>query len=80
MVFLKFVDQVGEITFSGKETIKAGKNVFYINDVGDFQLTAKFMMLIELLAGVNLQKDVLDAGVIQKVREEVNQAVTKLFI
>jgi len=56
----KFIDQVDQITFSGKEAIKAGKNVFYITDVGTFKLTDKGMMLIDFRAGINLQKDILE--------------------
>jgi len=56
----KFIDQVDQITFSGKEAIKEGKNVFYITDVGTFKLTKQGMMLVDLRAGVNLQKDVLE--------------------
>jgi len=56
----KFIDQVDQITFSGKEAINAGKNVFYITDVGTFKLTDKGMMLVDLRVGVNLQKDILE--------------------
>lgn len=55
----KFIDQVDQITFSGKEAVKAGKNVFYITDVGTFKLTPEGMLLIELREGVDLQRDIL---------------------
>jgi len=56
----KFIEKVDQITFSGKEAVKAGKNVFYITDVGTFKLTKQGMTLIDLRAGVSLQKDILE--------------------
>jgi len=39
--------------------MKAGKDVFYITDVGTFKLTAKGMMFIDMREGVILQRDIL---------------------
>ena len=39
--------------------MKAGKDVFYITDVGTFKLTAKGMMFIDMCEGVILQRDIL---------------------
>jgi len=39
--------------------MKAGKNVFYITDVGTFKLIVKGMMLIDIRDGIDLQRDIL---------------------
>jgi propionate CoA-transferase len=57
----KFVDKVSEITFSGKQALKAGKKVFYVTTVGVFQLTARGMELIRVMPGVDIQRDILAA-------------------
>lgn len=56
----KFIDKVDQITFCGQEALKAGKNVFYVTDVGVFQLTKQGMTLIKVREGIDVNKDVLD--------------------
>lgn len=58
----KFVDRVDEVTFSGPEALKRGKRVFYISQVGAFQLTPEGMMLVRVMPGVDVQRDILDAS------------------
>ena len=58
----KFVDKVSEITFSGKQALKAGKKVFYVTTVGVFQLTARGVELIRVMPGIDIQKDILAAS------------------
>ena len=55
----KFVDRVSEITFSGKQALKAGKKVFYVTTVGVFQLTERGVELIRVMPGIDIQKDIL---------------------
>ena len=57
----KFVRQVGEITMSGEQALKKNKTVLYVTTVGVFQLTDQGMMLIEVMPGIDIQKDILDA-------------------
>ena len=56
----KFVDKVDEITFSGPEALKHGKNVYYCTSVGVFQLTERGMELIEVMPGIDIQKDIIN--------------------
>ena len=56
----KFVDKVDEITFSGSEALKHGKNVYYCTNVGVFQLTERGMELIEVMPGIDIQKDIIN--------------------
>jgi len=58
----KFVDKVSEITFSGKQALKAGKKVFYVTTVGVFQLTERGVELVRVMPGIDIQKDILAAS------------------
>ena len=58
----KFVDKVAEITFSGKQALKAGKKVFYVTTVGVFQLTERGVELVRVMPGIDIQKDILAAS------------------
>jgi len=66
----KFVDKVDEITFSGQKALEAGKKVFYVTNVGTFHLTSRGMALINVMPGVDIQKDVLDASPMRVVLPE----------
>lgn len=55
----KFVEAVSEITFSGGEALRAGKQVFYCTDVGLFRLTRRGMQLSAVMPGIDVRRDVL---------------------
>jgi propionate CoA-transferase len=55
----KFVPAVSEITFSGEQAIKNGKNVYYVTNVGVFQLTPKGLKLISVMPGIDVERDIL---------------------
>jgi len=55
----KFVEKVREITFSGKEALKAGKIVYYITNIGVFKLTERGMLLDQVMPGIDIQKDII---------------------
>ncbi len=57
----KFVDRVGEITFSGTQALRAGKRVFYCTHVGVFQLTERGMELQEIMPGLDPLRDIVQA-------------------
>ena len=56
----KFVDKVSEITFSGQQALKSGKQVFYVTTVGVFKLTPRGMELIRVMPGIDIQKDIIE--------------------
>lgn len=58
----KFVKQVDEITFNGEEGLKSGKKIFYITNVGVFTLTKKGLMLIMVMPGIDIEKDIINAS------------------
>jgi propionate CoA-transferase len=55
----KFVDRVDEITFNGARALAAGKRVFYATHIGLFRLTRHGMVLVRLMPGIDLRRDVL---------------------
>ncbi|EAY27907.1 acetyl-CoA:Acetoacetyl-CoA transferase a subunit [Microscilla marina ATCC 23134] len=57
---IKFVDQVGQITFNGKYSQSRGQIVYYITERAVFKLTEQGLELIEIAPGIDLQKDILD--------------------
>lgn len=57
----KFIERVSEVTFSGPEALKRGKDVFYVTHVGAFRLTARGMELFRVMPGIDVQKDIIEA-------------------
>ncbi len=57
----KFIHTVSEITMSGKQALKKGKTVLHVTNVGVFKLTERGMMLIEVMPGIDIQKDILES-------------------
>lgn len=55
----KYVAAVDEITFSGREALKAGKLVHYVTNVGVFRLTERGLLLTEVMPGVDVQRDIV---------------------
>ena len=55
----KFVKKVDEITFSAKEALKAGKEVYYVTHIGVFKLTGQGLELVSIAPGIDVQKDII---------------------
>ncbi len=56
----KFVNQVEQITFSGKNALKNNLEILYITERAVFKLTKGGLELIEIAPGIDLQKDILN--------------------
>jgi propionate CoA-transferase len=69
----KFIDRVSEITMSGAQALKKNKTVLYVTNVGVFQLTPRGMTLIEVMPGIDIQKDILEACPMRVVLPEDGQ-------
>ena len=56
----KFVEQVLQVTFSGKYAAQTKQDVLFVTERGVFKLVNQKLILIEIAKGVDLQKDILD--------------------
>ncbi|HEY5718955.1 MAG TPA: CoA-transferase [Gammaproteobacteria bacterium] len=55
----KFVERVGQVTFSGAQAAAHGKEVYYVTERCVFRLGADGLELIEVAPGVDLERDIL---------------------
>lgn len=56
---IKFVERVGQVTFSGPYAMERGQEVVYVTERAVFRLTPRGIMLEEVRSGVRLHEDVL---------------------
>jgi len=56
---VKFVKKVYRTLFSGRESVKHGKEILYVTERAVFRLTKKGVVLEEIAPGVDLEKHVL---------------------
>lgn len=78
----KFVKQVDQVTFNGKEALKSGKKIFYITNVGVFTLTEKGLMLTMVMPGIDIVKDIIagcEASIILPDDKNVPIVDTSIF-
>jgi propionate CoA-transferase len=55
----KFVDRVGQITFSGKHAAETNQDVLYITERCVFRLTDSGLELTEVAPGIDMERDIL---------------------
>ena len=57
--YRKFVDSVGQITFSGQRAGREGRAVYYVTERCVFALRGEGIELIEVAPGIDLERDIL---------------------
>lgn len=58
--YLKYVNRVEQITFSGKYALETEQDVTYISERCVMKLTKEGLMITEIAPGIDLDKDILD--------------------
>lgn len=56
---VKFVDRVGQITFSGRHAAEKSQDVLYITERCVFKLTSSGLELTEVAPGIDIERDIL---------------------
>ena len=75
----KFVEQVEQITFSGRYARETGQEVLYVTERATFQLTNRGVVLKEVAPGIDIQRDVLDGMGFKPIVEDVTITDEKVF-
>ncbi|HWR33924.1 MAG TPA: hypothetical protein VN451_10370 [Chitinophagaceae bacterium] len=78
----KFVKQVDQVTFNGAEALKSDKKIFYVTNVGVFTLTEKGLMLIMVMPGIDIERDIIqacEAKIILPDNKKVTEADVSIF-
>lgn len=57
--FLKFVDQVGQITFSGEYAVERQQEVLYVTERCVFRLSDSGLELTEVAPGIDIERDII---------------------
>ncbi|MEX0345957.1 MAG: acyl CoA:acetate/3-ketoacid CoA transferase [Rhizobiaceae bacterium] len=75
----KFVDTVGQITFSGSRAAREGRTVLYVTERCVFRLTESGLELAEVAPGVELDRDILKLLPFEPILNEPLPMATELF-
>lgn len=76
----KFVDEVDQISFSGKRAVQQGQDVTYVTERCVIKLTEQGLLVTEIAPGLDLKRDILDqAATPLKVSDDLKTMDAPLF-
>ena len=75
----KFIDQVEQITFNGRDAARRRQSVLFVTERAVFKLTGDGLELIEIAPGVDLERDILRHMGFRPVMNEVRLMDPGLF-
>jgi len=76
----KFIDQVQQITFSGRLASKSGREILYVTERCVFELAAEGLVLREVAPGIDLEKDILgNMGFKPILPDEIKPMSSQIF-
>lgn len=77
----KFIDTVGQITFSGNRAVRLKQPVMYVTERAVFELKDDGLHLVEIAPGIDMQKDILDLMEFTPIIDEnLKQMDKKIFM
>jgi propionate CoA-transferase len=56
----KFINNIDQISFSGKIAIEEQREILYVTERCVFRLTQEGLLLTEIAPGIDLQRDIFD--------------------
>jgi propionate CoA-transferase len=76
----KFIEQVEQVTFSGKYAVRTGQRVLYITERCVFELTPEGLCLLEIAPGMDLKRDILEQMEFQpQILDQISLMDSRLF-
>ncbi len=75
----KFVEQVGQVTFSGPHAVQNGQSVLFVTERCVFRLTPEGLELAEIAPGIDLDRDILAQMAFRPKIGEVHEMDARIF-
>ena len=77
----KFVPDVEQVSYSGRYAIERGQRVLYVTERAVFRATADGLELVEIAAGVDLERDVIGCmGFRPRIAADLHEMDARLFV
>ena len=75
----KFVDELGQITFSGRRAAEQEREIYYVTERCVFRLSGRGLELIEVAPGVDLETEILARMPFRPIIDEPRAMAAALF-
>lgn len=76
----KFINQVEQVTFSGRRAARLAQSVIYVTERCVFELTTKGLKLIETAPGIDIERDILSQMETRPFVEDVREMDSRIFV